>query len=181
MLRTATLLTLAAALAATSGCGKSEPTPKEKPSEKTPAAAPLPENLFLAAAPKDPKDIKAAKTGLKVGDKVVIIGRIGGSEDPFVAGRAIFTLVDKSMKTCDEESSMPGCKTPWDYCCDPREVITANSAVIQVVGPEGQPLKTGLNGVKGLKPQATVTVVGTVKQAEGQNVVVNATGLYVKP
>jgi hypothetical protein len=179
MLRTATLLALAAALTATSGCGKSEPA--AKPSEKAPVAVPLPENLFLTAAPKDAKDIKAAKVGLKAGDKIVIIGRIGGSEDPFVAGRAIFTLVDKSMKTCDEDSPMPGCKTPWDYCCDPREVITANSAVIQVVGPEGQPLKTSLNGIKGLKPQATVTVVGTVKQAEGQNVVINATGFYVKP
>ena len=75
---------------------------------------------------------------------------------------------------------MASCKTPWDYCCDPREVITANSAVIQLVGTDGQPLKAGLDGVRGLKPQATVTVVGTVAKAEGQNLVINASGLFVK-
>ncbi|MDP1661918.1 MAG: hypothetical protein Q8L55_08370 [Phycisphaerales bacterium] len=178
MFRTATLLTLAAVLASTSACSKSDaPT---KPAAKA-AVAPLPGSYFLAEAPADAKDIRAAKRSLKAGDKVVLIGRIGGSEDPFVPERAIFTLVDKAMKTCDEGSDMDTCKTPWDYCCDPREQITANSAVVQIVGPDGQPLKAVLNGVKGLKPQATVTVVGTVSKAEGQNVVVNATGLFVKP
>lgn len=178
MFRTAKLIVLAVALSAGSACSKSDTA--AKPTGKA-AVAPLAGSYFLAEAPAEAKDIRASKGALKAGEKVVLIGRIGGSEDPFVPERAIFTLVDKAMKTCDEGSEMDSCKTPWDYCCDPREEITANSAVVQVVGTDGQPLKAVLNGVHGLRPQATVTVVGTVAKAEGQNVVVNATSLYVKP
>jgi hypothetical protein len=181
MARTLLALSLSIVLIFTGACRKSDSGDKEEPKARAPAAPALDDKYFLREAPQDAKDVKGAKSSVKVGDKVVIVGRIGGSEAPFVPGRAIFTLVDKSLKTCDEGSDMESCKTPWDYCCDPREVITAHSAVVQVVGAQGQPLKTELNGVHGLKPKATVTVVGTVAKAEGQNVVVNATGLYVQP
>ncbi len=55
---------------------------------------------------------------------------------------------------------MDTCKTPWDYCCEPREELTTNMATVRVLGPEGHPLKTSLQDVQGLKLLARVTVVG---------------------
>jgi hypothetical protein len=156
------------------GCDRKSEGPKT-------AAAPavgLPESLFLGAAPADAKDVKDAKPTLKAGDKVVLAGRIGGSRAPFVAGRAVFTLVDPRLPTCADDPA-DTCTTPWDYCCEAPEVLNANMATVQVVNAEGQPLKSGLEGVHGLKPLAKVTVVGTVTQADGKNLLVKADGIYV--
>lgn len=174
-------LMLAAALTA---CDQSKPAAGPAPAapKATTAAAPtLPASLFLAAAPADAKDVKDAKPTLKAGDKVVLVGRVGGSDEPFVAQRAVFTLVDRRLKACGEGNPDDKCQTPWDYCCESRTDITANSATVQVVGTDGQPVKAELNGQKGLKPLATVTVVGTVTTAEGENFVITASGLFVTP
>ncbi len=145
-----------------------------------PSATPLPANLFLTAAPAEAKEVKDIKPTVKAGDQVVIHGRIGGSKDPFVAGRAMFTLVDTHLKACGEEDPADSCKTPWDFCCEPKEVMTANTATVQVVGPEGAPLKTDLKDAHGLKPLSKVTVVGKVASIEGGSLVVNAQGLWVE-
>lgn len=174
-----TFQVLVVALALT-GCGDGKPSGQNAPVSSNAMSANLPSGLFLAAAPTDAKDIKDTKAAAKSGENVVLVGRIGGSKEPFVAERAVFTLVDSRLKLCGENSAEDSCETPWDYCCDPRETITANTVTVQVVGSEGQPIKAELSGVKGLKPTAFVTVVGTVARAEGENFVVNATGLYVK-
>ena len=162
-------------------CDEKKPIAAAPATRSAPAAAALPPSLFLSAAPADAKDIKDAKGSAKVGDKIILVGRIGGSKEPFVAQRAVFTLVDKRLKACGEGTAMDSCETPWDYCCETREEITANSAAVQVVDAGGQPIKAELNGVNGLKLLATVTVVGTVVTAEAGNLVVRATGLYVQP
>ena len=75
---------------------------------------------------------------------------------------------------------MDNCKTPWDYCCDDPKDVAAHSARIQVSGPDGRPLRAGLNGFAGMKPLSTVTVKGVVaKAASSGALVVNADGIYV--
>jgi hypothetical protein len=165
---------VATAFVSAVGCDRKAETTK---TAAAPAAA-LPESLFLAAAPADAKDVKDAKPTLKAGDKVVLAGRIGGSKAPFVAGRAVFTLVDPRLQTCADDPA-DTCTTPWDYCCEAPEVLNANMATVQVVNADGQPVKAGLEGVHGLKALAKVTVVGTVTQADGKNLLVKADGIYV--
>ena len=48
-------------------------------------------------------------------DDVVIVGRIGGSADPWIEGRAAFSIVDSSLKSCAEIGS-DNCPKPWDFC-----------------------------------------------------------------
>lgn len=60
---------------------------------------------------------------------------------------------------------MDECKTPWDYCCSEPKEIAAHSATVQVVRPDGKPLRAALTGVAGLKPLSEVTVKGTVARA----------------
>lgn len=135
-------------------------------------------DVILAQPPPDAKDVNALKASAKEGDEVVLRGRVGGSADPFVNGRAAFQIVDMSVKSCKE---IPGdtCETPWDYCCEPD--VAKSSATVQIVDADGKPLKVGLKGVGGLQPLAEVTVKGTVaKTQEGAPMVVNATGIHVK-
>ncbi len=157
---------------------KSKPAAGVAPAPSA-AASIIPAGLFLANEPAGAANVKDAKPGAKVGDKVTLVGRIGGSVEPFVEGRAIFTIVDPRMNACREESKDDTCETPWDYCCEPRAELTASMATVRIAGADGHPLKTGLKDTQGLKPLARVTVVGTVAEADGGNLVVNASGLYV--
>ena len=158
---------------------------EQKPAATTaapaPAAAPsaFPASLFLTAAPADARPVKDAKAAAKVGEKITLTGRIGGSVEPFVDERALFTIVDMRVPHCGQMGSKDHCKTPWDYCCEPADELAANSATIEVTGPDGRPIKSGLNGVHGLKPLATVTIVGTIADTADGNLIIRAEGIHV--
>lgn len=156
--------------AATSTAAKSEPS----------APAVVPASVFLTAAPENPKEVKAAKADAKVGETVALHGRIGGSREPFVDGRAVFTLVDMELPPCNVDPN-DTCKTPWDYCCETKSTLSASTATIQVVDSAGAPLKGGIKGAGNLKELDEIVVVGKVAQAEpGKLLVLNAEGIYRK-
>ncbi len=166
------------------GCEKSPSNASQSSTTGAPksgdAAAPaLPATLFLATAPSEVQEVKAAKAALKQGDAVTVRGRIGGSVDPFVSGRAVFTIVDKSMPACSDNPD-DGCETPWDYCCETRADIVAHAATVQVVDAAGQPLKIDVKDASGLKPLTEVIIVGTVAHRDDAgNFVINASGVFV--
>lgn len=141
----------------------------------------LPVGFFLETAPDAVKDLSDAKKagGFKVGDTVTFRGRIGGSTEPFIAGRAMFTLMGSGLKDCSQN---PGdnCTKPWDYCCETKKDILAHSATIRVVDDKGQPMKTDFKGRRGLRELTPVVVIGKVAFAEGQALVLNATGMFVE-
>ncbi|HYE02657.1 MAG TPA: hypothetical protein VD963_05425 [Phycisphaerales bacterium] len=144
-----------------------------------PAGVTVPASLFLAQAPDAAQPVRAAKAAAKAGDRVVLVGKIGGTEDPFAPERAIFTIVDPAMPTCADNPA-DSCKTPWDYCCEDPDDVAASSATVQIVGPDGMPLKVTAQNAGGLRPMSTVTVVGTVAQRDEHTLVVNATGIHVE-
>lgn len=143
--------------------------------------ASLPSGFFVVKQPesaKDVSDVRKAGT-LKVGDDVVLRGRIGGSKEPFVAGRAVFTLMGRGLKACNENPD-DKCSMPWDYCCEPKQDIVMNSVTVQVVDAKGQALRTDLKGRRGLKELSEIVVVGRIASADGKAVVVNATAMHIE-
>ncbi len=138
----------------------------------------LPAGFLLDGAPEAAPDVVDAKKGLKKGDTVTLKGRIGGSKKPFVNERAVFTVVGRGLRPCNE---IPGdnCPEPWDYCCDPREEIIRHSATVQVADAKGMPLRTDIKGRWGIKELSEVIVVGTVAEVRGNAMVVNAERMYV--
>ncbi len=162
-----------------SGCEKSPTSGGEK--GDVAISALLPAGFFLASAPAGVKDVIAAKKGAKPGERIVVRGRVGGSKEPMATERAIFTIMDLGLQPCGV-GKMESCPTPWDYCCDPRDVITKNIATVQVVDSAGRPLKAGLQNMGKLAPLAEVIVEGQVASGStGDSLVVNASGIFVKP
>ncbi len=141
--------------------------------------APLPSGLFVEKQPENAKDVSEVRNSgaLKVGDEIVLRGRVGGSKEPFVAGRAVLTLIGRGLKACNENPD-DKCAKPWDYCCETKEDILANSVTVQVVDAKGQIVRTDLKGRRGLKELSEVVVVAKVASADGKGVVVNATAVH---
>jgi hypothetical protein len=108
--------------------------------------------------------VGAAKAGAKAGQAITVVGRIGGSENPFVAGRAMFTIVDPALKSCADGGDPDHCTTPWDYCCEDRKALKSGMATIEIAGADGKPLAGSVKGVSGLDPLAIVAVTGTVTE-----------------
>lgn len=156
------------------------PTPAAGGAAAQQPAAELPKALFAAGPIADAQDVLAVKKSAEAGKEVVIHGRVGGREDPFVAGRAIFIVADMSLPPCNARSA-DMCKTPWDYCCEPKDALTAATATIQVVGADGKPLKIDLSKTPELQPLTEVTIKGKVSQKEGEQIlVIDAQSIYVK-
>lgn len=179
------------AIAVVMGCGESggaKPKPPAAPpkeASKTAApAASLPADLFSDAEPEGVMGVLEAKGTTHGVDGVVIRGRIGGRVEPFVSGAAVFLIVDTGLKSCKElhEDDPDACKTPWDYCCEPKGNLLANTATVQVVDEAGKPLRGEIRGQHGLEPLAEVIVAGAiVPQEDGGPLVINARKIFVVP
>jgi hypothetical protein len=161
-----------AALILLVGCGRGTST--------TPASeVELPAELILSEPPAVAVDVKTALASAREGDDIVVRGRVGGRGDPLVAGRAVMTILDLSVATCDANSD-DNCRTPWDACCEDPATVRQSTAVVQVVGPDGQPLRAGLRNFGGIRPMAQVIVQGTARRGpDGKTLLIDASGLHV--
>ena len=91
------------------GCGQSPSTPR--PVSSVPTLKIDGMKFVLVEEPADAKSVDEVRETAKDGDDVVIVGRIGGDRDPWVADRAAFLIVDPSRIPCSERKG-DSCKTP---------------------------------------------------------------------
>ncbi|MFK7769945.1 MAG: hypothetical protein AB8B55_22245 [Mariniblastus sp.] len=147
----------------------------------TPAASNYDGSKFvLDAEPEGGLDIIAAREKIADGDEVVVVGRIGGSLNPWVKGRAAFYLVDPSLKACSDEKEdgeACSCTTPWDYCCETPK-LPAAMAFVQFE-EDGNIVKHDAKEIFGLEELETVVVKGKAERTEG-NLIIHASSFFVR-
>jgi hypothetical protein len=151
------------------GCGKTESTPT---AETTAAKS----NYVVETEPAGAVPVGEARKNSKDQEDVVLVGRIGGSEKPFVDGVAAFTIVDPQVKYCADEE---GCPTPWDYCCNQDEVKD-NIAMVKVVDASGKPVAEDARKLLGVKELAMIVVHGKALRDPEGNLSVLADKVFVK-
>ena len=175
MQRLALLTTPLTLLAFTVACNQEQAT------ERTP---PPPESAngtqyLLTAEPQDAKNVIALRKDAQNDEAVTVVGRIGGSRDPWIQGRAAFSIVDLSLKACsDIEGDM--CKIPWDYCCE-TDLLPKATVLVKVIDDAGKLIDTDSRQLLSIKELDTVIVNGTAKRDEAGNLTVLATNIFVKP
>ena len=133
---------------------------------------------LLDSAPSGAVDVAAVKASAAEGDRVVVRGQIGGRKEPISGESGVFIIMDPAVPAC---SDIPGdmCTTPWDYCCETPQSITANAATIQLRDELGIPISFGSDA---LTPLDTVVVSGTVgPRPNNETLVIYAYGVYVTP
>jgi hypothetical protein len=137
--------------------------------------------FFVAETLPDAQSIHLARTTVKPGDTITLKGEVMGRSKVFVDGRAAFILGDpEKLTTCDK---MPDdhCETPWDACCDSKELKKIGIASIQILGEDGRVLSHEIKGSHGLKELSSVTVSGVVDQSSTEdNLVINAKQIHVE-
>lgn len=175
-----TQLTISVTLAGlflAAGCSQ-ESTPSATTTTSTPASAIDGSRFILSEEPAEAATVIEAREKSEDGEDVVLVGRIGGSVNPWVEGRTAFSIVDQSLKAC---SDIPGdeCKIPWDYCCETQKLPTS-MAFVKFVGDDGRPLEADARELLSLKELQTVVVRGKAKRDEAGNLTVLASGLFVR-
>lgn len=106
-------VSLAACMGLLVAIGCSQETPKATAPQA--ALAVDGSKYLLSSEPEGATGVTKVREEAKDKDDVVIVGRIGGSEDPWIEGRAAFSIVDPSLKSCADIGS-DGCPKPWDFC-----------------------------------------------------------------
>lgn len=125
--------------------------------------------------PAKSENVIEAKQSAKDGQNIVLVGRV----KDFVDGASVLTLADESLEDCTRHE-MDSCPTPWDYCCVAPDVVSSGTATVKLVNAAGEPMLTGLKGVKGIDHLVQLAAEGKVVRDETGNLVVEASRLYVK-
>jgi hypothetical protein len=184
LIRQTLCLTFAGLVALAAGCGtngtsntNNDPSRgSDQPKTKAdPAAQAEGKKYLLASEPAKAQSIIDVRKSAKDGDEVVVAGQVGGSDKPFTEGRASFLLVDASLKA---EST---CDCPWDFCELPKKELAASRLSVKLVDADGKTVKHGAREMFGIKELSQVVVKGKVSRDDKDNVVVVASGLYVRP
>ncbi|MDP1796295.1 MAG: hypothetical protein Q8K78_02380 [Planctomycetaceae bacterium] len=163
--------------AAMVGCGQSATAPVPQAANTTPTASAAGAALLLHEQPTDAKPVADVRESAEDGGDVTILGRIGGGTNPWVEGRAAFTIVDPKLNPCHPSE---GCPTPWDYCCS-TDQLPKNRAMIKVVDTAGGTVEEDARKLLGLKELQTVVIKGKAKRDEAGNLTVLASGVFIVP
>lgn len=163
---------LLGALALVTGCSASDSTDL--------ATAPKPSaegaRYVLATEPAAAVPVGTARETVQDTEEVTLVGRVGGSADPFVDGLVAFTIVDPKVPYCPDEE---GCPTPWDYCCK-QDQVKENVATVKLVDDDGKIVTGDARQLLGIKELATVVVQGKATRDDQGNLTVTTSNLFVR-
>jgi hypothetical protein len=117
-----------------------------------------------------------ARQSVEHEDDAVVIGRIGGSVEPFIDGLAAFTIVDLKVPHCAAEE---GCPTPWDYCCK-QDQVQDGIAVVKVVDEQDTVIAEDARQLLGVGPLDVLVVQGEAQRDEDGNLTLLADRVFVR-
>ncbi len=134
--------------------------------------------FLLSSEPDGAEGVIKVREVAADGEDIVVVGRIGGSANPWIDGRAAFSIVDESLQAC---SDIPGdgCPEPWDYCCETSK-LPAATALVKVVDQHGDLVKTDAKQLLNVEELSTVVVQGKAQRDDAGNLTVLASGVFVK-
>ncbi len=137
------------------------------------------DKFVVKEEPKGAANVIATREKAKDKDEVVVVGRIGGRTNPWVKGAAAFSIVDTSVKACNE---LPGdtCPTPWDFCCE-SNLPTKTLFVTLVDEKSGQTIKQDARELLKLRELQTVVVQGKARRDKNGNVSIAASKVFIRP
>lgn len=169
-------LTLSVAVVGFTGCSSS--STDDTAATAVTAASLDGSKYLLTEEPDGAVGVIAARESAEDGDPVVIVGRIGGSDNPWIEGRAAFMLLDASklMVAIGEDSSDE--ELCMDDCCAAERA--GCTTLVKVVDAEGKLVAADSRQLLGLTGDDMVVVRGKAKKDDSDNFTVLADAVYIR-
>jgi hypothetical protein len=170
-----TLSTILATCLFAVGCGSSSAT--------TDAVVATPASIdgskfLLDEEPDDAVGVIEAREMAKDGQSIVVVGRIGGAANPWVEGRAAFTLIDASkLIVADGEESGDGEICMDDCCAEERGGCTT---LVKVVDADGKLVPADARKLLGVADSDMLVVSGKVSKDDAGNFAILASGVHIR-
>lgn len=147
----------------------------------SPSAAVDGAKFLLAEEPDGAMGVIAASESAEDGAPLVLVGRVGGSANPWIKGRAAFTLLDPSIAVVSEaeaaESDSDTKICTGDCCATERKGCTT---LVKVVDAQGELVRVDARELLGLKESDMVVVRGKAERDDAGNFFVLADGVHVR-
>ena len=163
--------------AAVVGCGQSAST--DVPAHQLTQVSVDGSKYLLIDEPEGAIGVIAARETANDGEPIVVVGRIGGSANPWIEGRAAFMLLDASMLLVANgtESAAEGEVCLDDCCAAERAECTT---LVKLVDADGKVLAADARQLFGVAADDMVVVRGKANKDESGNFVVLADGIHVR-
>ena len=158
-------LALIVALGFIAGCGKSPDSASVARHNHDDDTS----KVLLADEPVGAVGVTELREQAKDDEDVILVGRIGGADSPWVDGRSAFAVVDPSIELCQGGV----CSCCKDKVCDA-------SALVKVVDEHGHMFKTDARDLLHVKQNELVVVSGKAKRDDAGNLTILASGVYVR-
>lgn len=165
-------IVLAASL---TGCGASSADIDASASH---AAAIDGSQFLLADEPDEAVGVISARESAEDGAPLVLVGRVGGSTNPWIEGRAAFTLLDASMSVVSEGTDSDAGELCLGDCCAADRLNC--TVLVKVVDDQGDLVPVDSRTLLGLQESDMVVVQGTAKKDESGNFTMLAKGVHIR-
>jgi hypothetical protein len=155
-----------------SGCGQSlEATSSSVPSTIDKS------KFILAEEPDDAVGVMIAREDAKDKEEIVLLGRIGGRENPWIKGRSAFMVIDASMNVVASGEESGSKQVCLDDCC--ATLRKGSTMLVKIVDAQGRTLPIDARQLLDVDANDIVVVKGKV-QRDKDSCSVAATGVYVR-
>lgn len=175
IVRNTLLLTIACSLTVLTGCGSSS---NASMSPATQASDIDGAQFLLSEEPAGARGVIEARESAKDGEALVLVGRIGGAANPWIEGRAAFTLLDPSMLVVDQSEGMEEGQLCTGDCCAAE--LKECTTLVKIVDAGGELVPVDARELLGLHESDMVVVKGSAKRDESGNFQLLATGVHVR-
>jgi len=132
----------------------------------------------LSKEPDGAIGVIAAREAANHGEPIVVVGRIGGVANPWIEGRAAFTLLDASVDVVPEGTEgKPGAICTGDCCACER---AASMTLVKLVDENGQLIAVDARQLLGVAANDVVVIHGKANKDQRGNLVVLADGVFIR-
>ena len=176
MTRPTTSLALAGLLLTAVGCG--QPSAQATATNTSATASIDAAKYILPQEPEGAVGIIEAREEAKDQQEILMVGCIGGQKNPWIEGRAAFTLIDATMRVVADGQQSSGDEICLEGCC--ASTLAECTALIKVVDEQGRILSIDARNLLGVKIDDMVVVRGRVQRDEEGSFSVMADGVYVR-
>ncbi len=154
------------------GCGTKEPP-------IAPDVMAHRQRFLLNTEPADAQPVAAVRRAMQEPREVVVVGRIGGVDEPCNPHQSSFVIVDLEAATAAAgHQHKPGEDCP--FCAKKRQELAQTTAIIRILGSDGQILPIGAQQLLEVSPNQTVVIRGQGTVNELGCLTVAAQGLYIR-